>query len=179
METPLAVLVVALAPQSGKSTVAALAAERLGTTWRASSTPVVERLERELDLPAGTIATERAIDHDRYRAELVALGDEMAARGELPGVLCVEAGFRVIDGIRREHELAATREAARARGWRPLVLCVERPGQELTDNTEAEALRRAADLVILNDGSLEDLRRRVDAALGVAPDEGVDPRSHA
>ena len=114
-----------------------------------------------------TIARERALDHDRYRAELVALGDEMAERGELPGVLCVEAGFRVIDGIRREHELAATRDAARAKGWRTLILCVERPGQQRTDNTEAEALRRAADLMLLNDGSLDDLRRRVDAALGL------------
>jgi hypothetical protein len=167
MDTPLAVLVVALAPQSGKSTVAALAAERLGTEWRASSAPVVERLEAELGLAPGTIAAERALDHDRYRAELVALGDEMAGRGELPGVLCIEAGFRVVDGIRRAHELEATRAAARERGWRPLVLCVERPGQELTDNTEADALRRAADLVIVNDGSLEELRRRVDAALGI------------
>ena len=167
MQQPLAVLIVALAPQSGKSTVAALVAERLGTPWRASSAPVIERLEGELGLAPGTIARERALDHDRYRAELVALGDEMAERGELPGVLCVEAGFRVIDGIRREHELAATRDAARAKGWRTLILCVERPGQQLTDNTEAEALRRAADLMLLNDGSLDDLRRRVDAALGL------------
>ena len=167
MQQPLAVLIVALAPQSGKSTVAALVAERLQTPWRASSAPVIERLEGELGLAPGKIARERVLDHDRYRAELVALGDEMAERGELPGVLCVEAGFRVIDGIRREHELAATRDAARAKGWRTLILCVERPGQQLTDNTEAEALRRAADLMLLNDGSLDDLRRRVDAALGL------------
>jgi hypothetical protein len=166
MAHPVTILVVALAPQSGKSTVATEAARLMGTTWINSSAVIAERLEQRLGLPAGRIAEARRLDHDAYRPALIEEGNRMAAEGTSPGVECVRRGYRVIDGIRRRDELEAAVAEIRARGGRSLVICVRRPdAPALTDNTEAAALAALADATIANDGSLTQLRRRTAATL--------------
>lgn len=160
-----AVFVVALAPQSGKSTVARHLAARLGTPWAASSWAVARSLESRLELSVGQIAADRAADHDRWRAELIEEGDRMRAEGVHPGAVCVREGYRIVDGIRSVAELQAARLEALRLGLRPLVLCIERPGATLSDNTDAAGLRAEADAVIVNDGSLDELLARATAAL--------------
>lgn len=161
-----AVFVVALAPQSGKSTVARHLAERLGVAWAASSWAVARSLETRLELVPGQIAAERADDHERWRPELIEEGDRMRAEGSHPGAVCVREGYRVVDGIRSVAELQAARLEALRLGLQPLVLCIERPGAVVSDNTDAAGLREEADAVIVNDGSISELLSRADAALG-------------
>jgi hypothetical protein len=166
MAHPVTILVVALAPQSGKSTVATEAARLMGTTWINSSAVIAERLEERLRLPAGRIAETRKLDHEAYRPALIEEGNRMVAEGTSPGVECVRRGYRVIDGIRRRDELEAAIDEIRARGGRSLVICVRRPdAPALTDNTEAAALAALADATIANDGSLTQLRRRTAVTL--------------
>ena len=166
MTHPVTILVVALAPQSGKSTVATEAARLMGTTWINSSAVIAERLEERLSLPAGRIAETRKLDHEAYRPALIEEGNRMVAEGTSPGVECVRRGYRVIDGIRRRDELEAAIAEIRARGGRSLVICVRRPdAPALTDNTEAAALAALADATIANDGSLTQLRRRTAVTL--------------
>lgn len=166
MSAPATVLVVALAPQSGKSTVAAEAARLLHTPWINSSAVIAERLEQRLGLPAGRIAETRAVDHEAYRPALIEEGNRMAAEGTSPGVECVRRGYRVIDGIRRREELEAAIHEVRARGGLPIVICVRRPdAPALADNTESVALASLADVTIDNDGPLSRLRRRTSSAL--------------
>ena len=156
---PLTVFVVATAPQSGKSTVAAEAARLLETGWINSSAVIAERVERRLGLPYGYVAETRAADHEAFRPELIEEGDRMAAEGTSPGVECVRRGYRVIDGIRRREELEAAVAEVRAGGGRPLVLCVRRPdAPALADNTEAAALESLADRLLVNDAGLDHLR---------------------
>jgi hypothetical protein len=161
----LAVFVVGLSPQSGKSTVARRAARRLGTTWIESSAIIAARLEIELGLPEGAVARARILDHEAFRPELIALGDQMRAAGDHPGAACVAAGYRIVDGIRRLVELDQACLVAMSRGWRPLVIGVHRPGMANTDNTEAEALKGRLDTLLVNDGSLVDLEAATDRLL--------------
>ena len=166
MTPPATILVVALAPQSGKSTVAAEASRLLGSPWINSSAVIAERLEQRLGLTKGQIAAARTIDHDAYRPALIEEGNRMAAEGTSPGVECVRRGYRVIDGIRRRTELeAAVAEIRRAQGL-PIVICVRRPNAPaLADNTEAAALAALADVIIDNDGPLSRLRRQTASVL--------------
>lgn len=165
----LLVIVVATAPQAGKTTVAHHLAARLGTDHVASSSVVARRVERALELDPGTIAAARALDPDHYRPELIAEADAMREAGLHPGVLCVEAGYRVIDGLRTEAELDATIAAARAAGLRPFVVCVDRPiDGHPGDNTERDELLARADAILENRGSLADLLEAADRALGGA-----------
>jgi hypothetical protein len=166
MTAPATILVVALAPQSGKSTVAAEASRLLGSPWINSSAVIAERLEQRLGLAKGQIAAARVIDHDAYRPALIEEGDRMAAEGTSPGVECVRRGYRVIDGIRRRTELeAAVAEIRRTQGH-PIVICVRRPNAPaLADNTEAVALAALADVIIDNDGPLSRLRRQTASVL--------------
>jgi len=159
--------VVGLSPQSGKSTVAHQVARRLGTTWVESSAIIAARLETELGLPEGAIGRARALDHEAFRPELIALGDRMRAVGDHPGTICVAAGYRIVAGIRRAVELDRACLTAMGRGWRPLVIGVYRSGIANTDNTEAAALKGRLDALLVNDGSLADLE--------VATDRLLDP----
>ena len=166
MTTPATILVVALAPQSGKSTVAAEASRLLGSPWINSSAVIAERLEQRLGLPKGRIAEARAVDHEAYRPALIEEGNRMSAEGTSPGVECVRRGYRVIDGIRRREELEAAVAEVRLRGGLPIVICVRRPhAPALADNTESAALAAQADVIIDNDGALSRLRRRTASVL--------------
>ena len=168
----LLVIVVATAPQAGKTTVACHVALRLKVDHVPSSRVVVERVERALSLSPGTIVAVRTSSPETYRPELIAEADAMRAAGVYPGVLCVEAGYRIIDGLRTEAELDATLAAAAARGLHALVLCVDRPvGAHAPDNTERDRLLARADAVVRNTGSIKDLLASVDAVLGHASSE--------
>lgn len=157
------IFVVATAPQSGKTTVARLFSQLTGEEWAPSSRPVVERLERRLDLPAGTIDRIRSTDSERYRPELIEEGNRMAAEGLSPGLLSVRAGYAVIDGLRREKELAESRDEVLMSRRCCLIVCVVRPtdGEQTQDNTEAEGLLAQADTVLLNNGDLGQLTGKV------------------
>lgn len=159
-------LVVGGTEQSGKTTVASRAAAVLGVGAITSSAVLNAPAEQRLGLRPGTIAAARALSHGAYRDELVREGDLMRARGESPGAACLAAGYRVIDGMRTAKEVAQTRAAAKKLGLTSVVLFVVNPRKPAaSDNTQSEALRELADLVIVNDGSLEALLRRADEAL--------------
>jgi dephospho-CoA kinase len=159
----LAIFVVAGHPQTGKTEVAIAIGELLGTPAVSSSAVINGRVERRLRLPAGRIEQVRRRNPDHYRADLIAEGDAMTRAGQAPGVLCVEAGFHVIDGIRRKSELAASIAAAEQRGLRSVVIFVERSSSlnSNPDNSEGQALRAAADMIVYNDSDLNHLRDQI------------------
>jgi hypothetical protein len=163
----LAVFVVSGRPRSGKTTVSTIAAEFLGVAPVISSHQVNGRIETRLGLKPGTIIAERAIDPERFRPELIAEANAMAAAGMSPGLLCVQAGSRVIDGMRRVSEVRESCTEARRRGLIPIVLFVENPhdATRVNDNTESFGLRSIADAVITNDASVDHLRSRTLAAI--------------
>ena len=69
-------------------------------------------------------------------------------------------GYNIIDGVRRKQELAEARTHLYWNGVRSLVLWIDRPGVEtLKDNTELTAAD--ADEIVPNDGTLEDLRKKL------------------
>ena len=86
----------------------------------------------------------------------------MAAAGQSPGLLCVQAGSRVIDGMRRVSEVRESCAEARKRGLMPIVLFVENPrdAARVNDNSEGPGLRLLADAIIINDSSMTALRSR-------------------
>jgi len=174
----LAVFVVSGRPRSGKTTVCEMAADYLGVSPIKSSVMVNPQVEKLLNLPEGTVERARAANAEAFRPELIAVGDAMAAAGRPPGLVCLEAGFRVIDGMRRVSEVEISRAAAQGLGLLPIVLFVENPGNDtrVNDNTESAGLYALSDAVIRNDDSLGVLRERTIAAmLRVAQDKERDP----
>ena len=171
------ILIVATTQQAGKSTAAQFLAERLKTTAMSTSAAIAERVEEQLGLAPGTIVAVRAQSPEKFRPELIAEGDRMAAAGLPPGIVAVQRGHRVIDGIRREQELRDTiAQAELLFGRKPVVICLERPGSTSNDNTEAAALRRLSDHVVTNDGSLSSFRgklARILDELGLAPQQRI------
>lgn len=162
----LVVLVVGGTEQSGKTTVAGRAAALLGVGTITSSAVLNAPTEARLGLAPGSIVSARVVDHNAYRADLVATGDEMRARGSSPGAECIANGFRVIDGLRTAKEVTMTKRAATDRGLTPVIIFVENPRKPVaSDNTQTDALRAAADVIIRNDSSLDVLLRRADAAM--------------
>jgi len=158
----MAIFVVSGRPRSGKTTVSAIAADFLGVQPVISSSAVSSRVEARLHLTPGTISAQRAIDPERFRPELIAEGNAMAAAGQSPGLLCVQAGSRVIDGMRRVSEVRESCAEARKRGLMPIVLFVENPrdAARVNDNSEGPGLRLLADAIIINDSSMTALRSR-------------------
>jgi len=163
----LAVFVVSGRPRSGKTTVCEMAADYLGVAPIKSSVMVNPRVETNLGLPEGTVERARAANAEAYRQNLIDEANAMAAAGRPPGLLCVEAGFRVIDGMRRVAEVNISRAAARKQGLLPIVLFVENPQNDIraNDNTESLGLHNMADAIIRNDDGLDVLRARTIKAL--------------
>jgi len=73
-------------------------------------------------------------------------------------------GYNIIDGVRRKSELSDARKHLEWNGVRHLTIWVERPGlPTVADNTELT--HEEADEVLINDGSLDDLRAKAKAIL--------------
>ena len=163
----MAIFVVSGRPRSGKTTVSAIAADFLGVKPVISSSAVSSRVEARLHLNPGAISAQRALDPELFRPELIAEGNAMAAAGQSPGLLCVQAGSRVIDGMRRVSEVRESCAEARKRGLIPMVLFVENPrdAARVNDNSESTGLRLLADAIIINDSSMTALRNRTLAAI--------------
>lgn len=69
-------------------------------------------------------------------------------------------GYNVIDGVRRRSELLHALDHLEWNGIRCLTLWIERPGAPIiNDNTDLH--QHDADEVVLNDGSLADLREKL------------------
>jgi hypothetical protein len=143
-------------PRAGKSTVAAAFERALGVPYIESSVVLNEILERDLHLPAGTIAAARAINSETWRPELVAAGNAALAVGAPAGLICVQRGFRIVDGIRKSKELHLAMAEARKRGLYPLTLFVEskRALGGPKDNTQALALLGLSHVVLHNDSTI-------------------------
>lgn len=85
----------------------------------------------------------------------------------VPSLLCRTlylSGYNVIDGIRRKAELKEFRGALNWNGVRSLVVWIDRPGfPTVEDNTEVGP--EMADELVLNDGTIDDLRVKLKAVL--------------
>jgi hypothetical protein len=110
-----------------------------------------------LALVHGVSEEEILSDKERYRPELIKLGNAMcdADAGCLVSICLWSSSKKniIVDGVRRVSEYE------RIKDWFDLILWVDRPGQEGgLDNLELEA--HHAQKMVLNDGNLEDFRAK-------------------
>ncbi len=138
----------------GKTTFAGFLKQALGDAQTFSTS---EYLVHRLALIHGTTEAKILAAKERYRPEMIVLGNAMCDVD--PGCLvsiCLWACHKecaIIDGIRRVSEYK------RVRKWFEHVLWIERPGiPEGLDNLELT--HRHAQEIIVNDGSLADLREK-------------------
>lgn len=150
----------------GKSTTAAIVGRAVGCPVVSTSALIAADLERCRGLEPGTIARDRLVDRNAWRAELGEHGVRMASQGRGAATLAVQGGASVIEGCRRGRELTVALAAARRLGRVPFALHVVRRGVPPTDNTEAVALARLASRVIWNVGTLDELERLVHRVVG-------------
>lgn len=141
-----------------------------------------------------TISDLRALPKEEFRAELIEAGDYLVGALDtlkapplddaldkivwrMPSTLVrtlYMAGYNVVDGVRRHEELTHTISHLAWNGVRALTLWIEKPdGPKIPDNTELTAAD--ADEAVLNDGTLEQLREKLQAVLvkrfGPQPDQ--------
>lgn len=138
----------------GKTTLANFMVDELGDAEAFSTSSY---LVYRLSLIHGVSESEILADKEKYRPDLIKLGNAMcdADAGCLVSI-CLWSSrkkFIIIDGVRRVSEYE------RIKDWFDVIYWVDRPGQEGgLDNLELEA--HHAHEVILNDGSLEDLKKK-------------------
>jgi hypothetical protein len=137
----------------GKTTLANFMVEALGDAEGYSTSSY---LVYRLSLIHGVSEEEILKEKEKYRPELIELGNAMcdADAGCLVSICLWSSSkeFILVDGVRRVSEYD------RIKDWFDLVLWVDRPGQAGgLDNLELE--EKHADRVVLNDGSLEDLKK--------------------
>jgi hypothetical protein len=160
-------IVISPYPRAGKSTAARMLATIIDGRSIGTSDVIAEVVEAERALAPGTIRAARDINPEDWRPELIAKGDWMADNGLTPGVVAVQRGYHVVEGVRRAAELSRTIAVVEQEtGRRPLVVCLIKPLADgeagpPSDNTEAAGLLALADVTVINDATLDDLRARL------------------
>jgi len=166
-------------PHHGKTEVRKYICEVTGWFGASTSDAIYALLAHSLGCEESEL---RAKPKEEVRPKLIEFGDYLCMAGELklltpgekeaqyyrgPSALSralFHAGVRVSDGIRRRLELKDLRDKLEWLGVPLVVIWVERPGHPtVKDNTEVTSAD--ADVVIVNDGSLDDLRSKVKAWL--------------
>jgi hypothetical protein len=169
-------------PRHGKSTARKVFCELTGLRGGSCSDVIFVLLSRHLGVPEAEL---RLVDKEALRPKLIEFGDFLCgSTGKLsliepepaagapdktaklyrgPSALVrtlFHAGYRVIDGVRRRLELQEVRDRMEWLGIPVVVFWVERPGEPvLKDNTELS--KEDADVVLLNDGTPDDLRQKI------------------
>lgn len=177
MQTP--VIFVIGPPGHGKTAARKILAELTSQAGESTSTVILQFLGLR---GGGTKDALKATPKEEIRADLIEAGDFMvgaiekmskpAAEGRemldsaiyrVPSVLVRTLylnGVNIIDGVRRIGELAHSKEHLEWNGVRHLTLWIEKSqGPVIPDNTELTALN--ADETVMNDGTLEDLKKKL------------------
>lgn len=170
-------------PHHGKTEVRKYICEVMGWKGASTSDVIYALLAQEMGKPEAEL---RAMPKEEIRPKLIEFGDYLCGKaGKLELVpplperpapekyyrgpsalsrILFHTGHRVSDGIRRRLELSDLRSKLEWLGIPLVVIWVERPGHPtIKDNTEVTSAD--ADFVLLNDGSLEELRSKVKAWL--------------
>lgn len=168
-------------PQHGKTTVRHLVAQITGLRGASCSDVVYHYLAARRQVSVEAL---RQLPKEELRPFLVEAGDFLCGANQPPQEVPVNkevdaevyripsaliralflSGINVIDGVRRRLELQDAKNHLEWNGVRALTLYVDRPGvPDIPDNTED--LRDLADEVILNDGTLAELEKTVEAVL--------------
>jgi len=140
--------------QGGKSTVAGIVADILNEKHISASTIIIGDYSERYGISIETIRAHK----EQYRSSLFWYGRyQQEIDHAYPASKAIKCGYHVVDGVRNKDELAAVRELF------DLVIWVDRPGYagNATDNLEPDD----ADVIIVNDGSVDDLRSKVSKTL--------------
>lgn len=167
-------------PTHGKTTARKMFCERTGLSGHSCSEVIVAHIARHRGVPVSALAAE---DKEKLRPLLIEVGNYLCGDiGKLtllekpedfeavgyfrsPSALIrtlIMSGDHVVDGVRRRLELEEAKKHLAWLGRRVVVVWVETPGKStVKDNTELTAAD--ADVVMVNDGTVEDLTRKVEA----------------
>lgn len=135
----------------GKSTAAEILAQHLNTKFANTSDEIVEGLARELNISPDEIRKKK----EQYRMQLFQYGRRMQeADAFWPQNVQLEYAD-ILTGLRSPDEVKAARE----HGVYDVIIWIDRPGyyKSETDKLTADC----ADVVIYNDGTIEDLRDKL------------------
>lgn len=179
MQTP--VIIVIGPPHHGKTEARKLLSEITHLKGESTSTIIYHYLAQRRGVSVDSL---KSLPKEELRPTLIKAGDFLVDAGppleepskhatidadmyRVPSALVRTlylSGYNIIDGVRRRRELEDAINHLDWAGVRSLVLWVERPGHStVSDNTELT--QADAKHVILNDGTLPDLRAKLFAAL--------------
>lgn len=191
MQTP--VIIVIGPPHHGKTETRKILSELTFQKGESTSTIIYSFLAHRRQIP---LAELQALPKESMRPDLIEAGDFLVGQIDklyldavdpkidgavfrIPSALVrtlYMSGYNIIDGVRRKTELTDSIKHLEWNGVRTLVVWVERPGAgAITDNTELT--QSDANEIILNDGTLEDLREKLKAMLEKV--YGKQPDKHA
>ncbi len=178
-------------PHHGKTEARKILSELTFSKGESTSTAIYSFLAHRSKTP---LADLQKIPKEDFRAQLIEAGDFLvgaidkillpavdetidASVYRVPSTLVrtlYMAGYNVIDGVRRKAELQDAIKHLEWNGVRTVVIWIERPGgDQISDNTELTSAD-ATDIVI-NDGTLDDLRAKLKDVLerhfGKQPDK--------
>jgi len=137
--------------ESGKTTAAEILADALHTTYLNTSDQLIKEFAEQSGIPQATIIENK----QQYRDQLFALG---MARQESDPLWPQDVQLRTADiltGARNPNEI----QAARSHNLYDLIIWIDRPGYT-AGNTD-KLTPADADCVIINDGSIEELREKL------------------
>jgi len=157
-----ALLLIAGLPTSGKTEFGSAFAAVTGRTAGSPSDIIYRELAEEMGV---TVPDLHRIPKETLRPELIRVGDRITA--EDPAALIkmlASSGVTVISGIRKKRELAAVR----SKYPDAVIVWIYRASPFIQDNTDLKATD--CDMVIVNDGSLEELHSMVYKVIRLFPE---------
>lgn len=131
--------------RAGKSTFAAMLAERLGISWAETSDVLIELLTEREGVSKNEVLNRKEV----WRPKLVQIGQELCERRQYPYKILEEKGFQLLVGIRTSEEFLA------ANNENTLSIWVDRESGTVPDNVQVQP--SDCSVVIPNRSSLKNL----------------------
>lgn len=156
-------------PRNGKTTVVEYLSKETELPYCSTSSIVAEEMIKRYvdDFPGLTvekIITDRKIDPEKYRAQLIETGLNLNKYGLFPSVFALARGFNIIEGARVPQELIGLRNACKMNFLSLCHIHIVRDMKEKTvkDSTQSEKLFALADHIVYNEGTVEELYQIID-----------------
>lgn len=159
------VIITASGPRTGKTTVMNYICRQTELFGCSTSDIVIQEYIKKLGpsskLTLNQIKNERLKNPEKYRKELIEVGAWLNDQSIYPSSLAVDMGYRVIEGARISDEVIYAKLNAHSKKLTCRHLHIRSDRSDVKDSTKPDLINWA-DIVIDNNGTLEELCDKVD-----------------